>query len=256
MTLSTRWLTNRADDVVDSVALFERRRWSRRLRAWRPLLVGGTLVATVCVLAWVVLVSSWLGMRHLDVHGLHRAGSADITAADVIAAAHVAAGTPLARIDLGTVEARIEAIPAVAAATVHRSWPQALVVTVTERQPVAAVSSRGRWWLMDETGVLFGSSSSPAPGRPVVDLGAGAGTETRRQVAAVLGALPPDLVAATTRVTAASQDSIALHLRDGAEVRWGSAADSATKASVLRALLPQKAPFYDVSVPAQPATKG
>jgi cell division protein FtsQ len=199
-----------------------------------------------------VLMSSWLGLRQLDVQGLHRLGTAEVTRA-----AAVAPGTPLARIDLGAVERRVEAIPAVAAATAHRSWPGGLVISVTERQPVAAVPLRGHWWLMDQTGFLFGAAASRAPGLPVADLGSGtaANEGTRRQVGAVLAALPPDLTTATARVTASSQDSIALHLRSGAEVRWGSAAESGVKANVLRALLHQRATFYDVSVPAQPALR-
>jgi cell division protein FtsQ len=109
---------------------------------------------------------------------------------------------------------------------------------------------------MDRTGFLFAPSESPDVGRPVVDLGPSAGLETRRQVATVLGVLPPDLAIVTARVTAASQDSILLHLRNGSQVRWGSAAESATKATVLRALLHLKARFYDVSAPGQPATHG
>jgi cell division protein FtsQ len=239
------------DGVVDSTALFERRRWRRRLRAWRPRLIAALLVAAAVFLGWVVLFSSWLGMRHLDVQGLHR-----VTTAEVTAAVAVAPGTPLARVDLDAVQARVEAIPAVASATVHRGWPHTLVVTVAERQPVAAVHADGAWWLMDRTGALFGSGSTPAPGRPIVEVGAGAGSETLSQVASVLGQLPADLMARTKEVTASSEDSITVHLTDGAEVHWGSAAASAEKAAVLRALLAHKALYYDVSVPSQPATKG
>jgi cell division protein FtsQ len=239
------------DDVVDSVARFERRQWGRRLRGWRPLFIAVLATGLVVFLAWVVLISSWLGMQHLRVAGTHRVSPADVTRA-----ADIAPGTPLARLDLGAIEARVEAIPAVAAATVHRSWPRSVEITVVERRPVAAVSLRGRWWLMDRTGALFGASSRPDPGQPVVDLGSSAGIETRGQVAVVLAALPPDLAAACARVTAATQDSIELHLRDGAEVQWGSSSDSVEKASVLRALLHLKARYYDVSVPGQPATRG
>lgn len=241
----------KVDDVVDSAALFERRRWIRRLEAWRPLLVGGLVVGVVVLLAWVVLFSTWLGMRHLEVAGLHR-----VTTAEVAAAVAVAPDTPLARVDLDAVQARIEAIPAVASATVHRGWPHTMEVTIREREPVAVVRARGSWWLMDETGVLFGAVGSPDPGQPIVQIDARGTLETRQQVASVLGMLPPDLAAATKRVSAVSEDSITLHLTDGSQVRWGSSTGSIEKAAVLRALLPRQARYYDVSVPSQPALRG
>ena len=43
-------------------------------------------------------------------------------------------------------------------------------------------------------------------------------------------------------------------LRDGRQVVWGSAEDSAAKAEVLVALLKEPAKRYDVSVPGQPTT--
>jgi cell division protein FtsQ len=239
-----------ADAVVDSAALFGRRRWSRRLRSWRPMLLGVLLVLVVGFLTWVVFASTWLGMRHLDVEGLHR-----VTEAEVAAAADVAPGTPLARVDLDAVQARVEAIPAVAAATVHRGWPHTIGVTVTERRPVAAVHSGDGWWLMDRTGALFEPTPDPQPGQTVVEVGPGAGPETLRQVASVLGLMPADLAARTLRVTASTEDSITLQLSGGAEVRWGSASASAEKARVLQALVHHKASYYDVSVPSQPATK-
>ncbi len=239
------------DGVVDSAARFGRRRWSRRLRAWRPLVVVGVLVVLVVFATWVVFFSSWLGMRTVDVQGLHR-----VTSAEVVSAADIAPGTPLARVSLDSVQARVESIPAVASATVHRAWPHTVTVTVTERRPVAAVHTDGSWWLMDHTGALFDSTPTATPGQPVVEVARGAGPETLRQVADVLGQLPGDLAARTLTVSAATEDSITLHLTGGAQVRWGSATASSEKAAVLRALLHHKASLYDVSVPSQPATKG
>jgi cell division protein FtsQ len=50
-------------------------------------------------------------------------------------------------------------------------------------------------------------------------------------------------------VTAATEDSVQLHLTDGGLVRWGSSQDSATKARVLAVLLPRHARVYDVTAP-------
>jgi cell division protein FtsQ len=239
-------------DAVDSVALFGQRRWRSRLVAWRRWLVLVLAFGLVAFTGWVVLFSTWLGLRQVDVQGVHR-----VSAAEVQRVVAVAQGTPLARVDLNAVEARVESIPAVATASVHRGWPHSLVVDVTERQPVAVVHRQGSWWLMDRTGALFGASTSRDPAEPIAQVDGGAGSRTLREVAGVLGELPADLATATKRVSASSPDSITVQLADGSQVRWGNASESGVKAAVLRALREHhKAAFYDVSVPSQPATRG
>ncbi len=239
------------DGVVDSAALFERRRWRRRLLAWRPRLIGCLLVLVAVFVCWVVLFSSWLGMHQLDVDGLHR-----VTDAEVTAAANIAPGTPLARVNLDAVQARVEAIPAVASATVHRGWPHTIVVTVTERQPVAAVHADGSWWLMDRTGALFGSAADPEPGRPIVEAGARAGHPDAQP-----GGHGARSAAGRRRRSDQAgdrfvEDSISLHLTNGAEVHWGSASDSDEKADVLRALLDTRPRSTTSASPPSPPTKG
>jgi cell division protein FtsQ len=130
------------------------------------------------------------------------------------------------------------------------------VVSVTERRPVALVSRDGTWWLMDKTAVLYAKAQTRGPSEPIVELQGDPGPQTLPQVASVLGSLPPGLLTATSRVTASSMDSITLVLKNGSQVRWGSAAGSVQKAEVLQALLHHKARIYDVTIPSQPATHG
>lgn len=236
--------------VVDSTSRFGRRQWRRRVRRARPWLIGLAVFIAVVFGAWVVLFSSWLGLRTVDV-----LGAPEITATQVSDAAHVAPGTPLARVNLDAVEARVEAIPAVASATVHRSWPHTIVVTVTARLPVAAIERDGQWWVMDKTGVLFRKTSGPDPVEPVVAVSGPPSTQTLTEIATVLGALPDSLLSTTRQVSAASPDSITLELKNGDVVMWGSAADSSQKVKVLDALMKHKATRYDVSIPSQPALK-
>ncbi len=49
-------------------------------------------------------------------------------------------------------------------------------------------------------------------------------------------------------------DDVALTLRSGDLVRWGSVEDADLKASVLAALMKRKASVYDVSAPRLPTT--
>jgi cell division protein FtsQ len=88
--------------------------------------------------------------------------------------------------------------------------------------------------------------------RPTVS----AGTEALREAAVVVAALPDDLAARVDHVTVETVDQVTLVLRDGRQVLWGSAEESALKAEVLAELLAvQKAGVYDVSVPGSPTTR-
>ena len=71
---------------------------------------------------------------------------------------------------------------------------------------------------------------------------------------AVLAALPADISARLVSISATTRDDVALTLRSGALVRWGSAQQPEFKAEVLRALLRHKRAVYDVSAPELPTT--
>ena len=79
--------------------------------------------------------------------------------------------------------------------------------------------------------------------------------EALAEGAGVVAALPTDLATKVDYAEVLSVDQITLRLRDGREVRWGSAEQSAEKAEVLQALLARKAQGYDVSVPGQPTIR-
>lgn len=236
-------------DTLDRVAGLPQRRWTRRLRAVRPWLIGAAAVVVVAFGVWVVLFSSWLGVRTVQVEGTTTTSPRQVTRA-----VDVPPGTPLARVDLGAVRARVEAIPTIASVSVARGWPHTLVVQVTERRPVADLFRDGSWWLVDESGVIYTTTPAPARDLPVVQLDGSPSRETLPEMAAVLRSLPADLLSRTSRVRAASMDSITLLLKDGRQVHWGSGAESSQKAAVLRVLLRTKATVIDVSVPSHPAT--
>lgn len=229
---------------------FARRAWRARLLRFRPLLVAFGLVVVVGLGTWVVFWSSWLTAAEVRV-----AGQQTVDEQRVVAAAQVDLGTPLVRLDLDAIRARVAALPPVASVSVHRSWPHTVSIDIAERQPVAAVEQRGSWWVMDADGVVFRKTGNQQPGLPEVAVRASAPSQTRAEAARVVASLPADLLSAVTRVSAGSMDSITLQLRNGREVRWGSSAESPRKVEVLAVLLDRvEASVYDVRVPEQPTT--
>lgn len=226
---------------------FARRQWGRRLRALRPYALGLLVVGLVGFAVWAVFFSTWLAVDDVEVDGAEL-----LTADEVVSTADIRLGTPLARVDLDDVTERIEDIPEVAEASVHRSWPHTVTITVTERTPLAAVRQRGEWWVMDREGVVFRKTGERDPSVPVVQLPNSLGPEALGEVAEVVESLPEDLLDQTKRVHAVTMDSITVKLDGRREIVWGSAAESGRKIEVLRVLLEKPGRVYDVSVPEQP----
>jgi cell division protein FtsQ len=234
-----------------SADAFARRRRSARRRRWLRV---GLVVLPLAVLAagaWVVLQSSLLAVTTVDVVGAQR-----VSTGQVRGAAEVPLGRPLARVDLGSVERRVEQLPAVASAVATRVWPHTVRITVVERRPVAVARSASGWQLLDEHAVDIGATSTAPPGLPVLALDP-ATTDPAVLLAAtqVAAELPPRLRARVEQVVARSPDDVRLALVSGEAVRWGSADDGTLKAQVLAALMRKPAHVYDVSAPDAPTTR-
>jgi cell division protein FtsQ len=206
-----------------------RRRW-----AW--------LAAAVAVAAgWAVWFSGLFAVRDVAV-----VGSDTRPAREVVAAAHVPMGRPLARVDTGAVRRRVAALPGVESVRVVRAWPSTVRIEVTEREPVAVVQRDGGLWLVDGGGVVFERVGSRPPGLPRLDLTADAAGRAALEVAR---ALPVSLRTLVERISARTPESVELRLRDGRTVVWGGSDRNGEKARVLRALLHQPGQSYDVSTP-------
>ena len=234
--------------LKDNVARLRPPRLTPRISA---AALGAALVAVLAGAAvWAFFFSSWLSAQDVSV-----TGSSAVLSSDVQRAAAVSLGTPLARLDLDGIRARVQDIPEVRSAVVSRDWPHTVSIHIVERQPVAVVKRNGTWWSVDDDGHLFGDSPRRRPGLPMLVVPLLEGSDSLTEAASVAAALPSDLRRATGRLSATSMDSVTLHLRGHREVMWGSAADSDRKVEVLRALLLHtKASVYDVSVPEQPTT--
>lgn len=247
-----------------STARFAERARARRNLARRQLVIAVAVAVAVVGLGWLLFASPVLALDPVEV-AVEGAGT--VVAVDqvqAVVAAH--AGTPLPRLDTVALRDDLLDVPGVREARVTRAWPTGLTVTLVAREPVAAVpddadsssATTPGFALLDQDGVQVGRVDAAPAGLPVVDVPVG----DKRTLAAVLGVLeqlPPDLLAQVQGVSARTQDTVTMQLRDGVRVDWGSAHETPLKIAVLGALRASPAAagstVIDVSAPRLPITK-
>ncbi|MBD1593849.1 FtsQ-type POTRA domain-containing protein [Arthrobacter sp. S1_S22] len=242
--------------AAENVLAFPEPKGKRRKR--NILAVAGTLIALVAGLLAVATFSPVLAVDTISVSGTRL-----LTPAQVETALEPLRGKPLPQISDDEVARLLEPLVQVKAVSVEARPPSGLAVAVRERVPVALVKQGEQYQLVDVEGVQLAATADPASvSLPVIDGGAGAiGQDLFRATAAVLGALPADVLARLSNASAQSVDAVELKLVDGQTIIWGNAGEKELKAKVLAALLKVPADpknpvkVYDVSVPRHPVTR-
>jgi cell division protein FtsQ len=225
----------------------------RRAYPVRAALFGALVLAILGGGAWALLGSSLLVVRHVDVTGNRLVG-----AAKVRAAAGLRTGQPLARVDTAAAARRVERIAAVLSATVSRSWPDTIVITIRERTPQLAVLAAGGYDLVDEYGVSVRRVAHLPAGLPLLSPRPAVlrGNGGVRAAALVLRQLPRALRSRLTSISAPSGATVTLHLSGGVTVLWGAPGHAARKWAELEQLFGTHARYYDISDPSTAVTQG
>lgn len=233
----------------------------RRLRVLLVVLGLGALVG----IAYLVTRSPVLDVDTVAVRASSPAGpEADLrtTADEVMTASGIDAGDPMLYLDAGAAASRVEELPWIAEASVDKSYPGDITITVTERVPVgwvrvaeeqvALVDRSGRVLADDEKLALYipelrGVGALPSPG----------GTLDGADAARIAAALPEELLGHVVAIALDGPDARLL-LREGGEVRLGDPAavdvdDALAAAEAVRASLGERPVSYiDVRVPGAP----
>lgn len=241
-----RLVRARSDAVPPSVRRFMRRARQRRLRAAAPWAAAAGLVLLALLTAWVVYGTGLFGVREVRVVGARL-----VTVDQVRTAAAVPDGTPLAGVDLTAVSERVGELAPVFRATVSRDWPDALLIEVVERSPVAvAPRGTGEYVILDAEGVVFQTVSRRPAELPVVRLAKpGPDDPATRDALRVLDVLTPELRERLVELVVEGPAQIRLRLRQDRTVIWGDASRSDDKARVATGLLGQRGRIIDVSAP-------
>lgn len=226
-----------------------------RRRRVAAAVVAVFLLSALALVVRVVLYDS----RLLDVQGVQVEGISTLPETDIVGAAAVPIGAPLASIDLGGVAARVAQVPAVASAVVTRSWPHTVTVTVVERTPVASATTPAGVALVDAGGLVY--PGTPPPGLPRLVFGAvGPDDPSTRSALAALATLPPPIRSQvlTVDATVAGSDvpgQVTFGLTGNRQVVWGTGDRAAEKAAVLVPLLTQPGRVFDVTSPDLPTIR-
>ncbi|MFR9722256.1 cell division protein FtsQ/DivIB [Streptomyces sp. MS19] len=243
----------------------------RLARLLRPR--GRRLLVLVLVLTaalggfstWALYGSGWLRVEDVAVE--RDGGPRELTEAQLLEAAAVPVGSPLASLDTGAVRDRLlAALPRLKSADVERSWPHGVALRVTEREAALLQATGDGFSEVDEDGVAFAEVPEALPGVPVLELDLSDSPSARRfgeervrgAAVSVVRALPDAVRGELRRVRATSYDAITLELSGDRTVRWGSAERAGEKADALTAVL-EAAPgaaHFDVSAPSVPAVSG
>jgi cell division protein FtsQ len=244
--VARRWRLVRAPNVAipASVRRFNQRARAHRLRSARPWIIAVLVLVIAGIGAWVIFGTSALGVERIQVKGSGFVGDQAVRAA-----AQVDMGTPLASIDLDAIARKVERLPGVRVAHVHRDWPSTLIIDVTRRTAVAAVPIGKTYVLLDASGVAFRRVSA-TPTITLITLRSPGRDDPATQAAlSVLRSLPADIRDELVSMTAATPADVTLILQGHRRVIWGDASDNAAKGRVATSLLRRPGTVIDVSAP-------
>jgi len=226
----------------------EVRRQEGRRRLRKLLIAVGVLA--VLGLLWGLTYSSFVDVDRVVVTGDGHTSNAEIRSA-----AAIGLGQPMAYLDTSAAEHRIEVLPWVASASVHRDLPGTVSIDVVERVPIVATPiDGGGWRLFDAEGHALGDVPAlPAgvvamsgPVKPV-PVGAVVGDQ---QLAAIdaTALLPVPLKARVGAVAWADDGTIDLQLAPAGTIRLGPPTDLPAKYLAAVAVLDELGPDATVGV--------
>jgi cell division protein FtsQ len=229
------------------------------------------LLVTVVVCCTAGLV--WLALESplLSVHATSVSGARHETTEQVLRAAAIKHGTALMFLDTKAVAERVERLPWVQSASVHKSWPTKVSIAVAERTPVAWLARPGaapanRYAIVDATGRVLANAARLYPGLVQIRETRGAPAPGARipaaELARVIGGMPAQLRALSASIALGPQGVTIRLLPTAAsgEIRLGALDATRDKLAAALAVLTRLGALHahvhyiDVEVPSVPAT--
>ena len=244
-----------AVEVDINVRIRERAKARRRLLLHRFLVITA-IVTAVVVTVWSVWFSPIFALEkeRITITGMEESQADSL----IVPVVDPYVGTPLPRLSTGSLHTQIEEFPEVVSATVVRSWPRGLLVTIEPRVPAGMVVVDGGYALVGSDGVTVEVVPDQVEGLPLITVSA---TEEDKMVPQAESALEvwdslPQPVQSQVESITVEGSLVSLSLTTGAEVVWGDSEESDIKAEVLGVLVDQHpADVYDLRDPRRPVVR-
>lgn len=243
----------------------EQRAKRQRTQYLRYILrIVGVVVAVLAIIFGCIFVyrSDLFHVNNVQVNG-----SEHLTSQEITSIAAVSDDSTLLRLDSAGIKERLEDNAWVQSASIHRVFPDTIVIDITEREPgaVAKINDKSNWvistdgaWLSAATTddwenamkIVDVSPSMPAPisGSMCADGGIINALE-------ILNSISDDLRSRIVSISAESSIKTSLNLEDGVTVAFGDSSDIDVKEAVINSLLSEyagKISYINVRVPTRP----
>lgn len=204
------------------------------------------LVILAVVAWWSLYQSKWFIAQEVTITGNSR-----LSAEQISMVAAVPIGNSLMSINPEVISEQIQALPEIKVATVERGWPHAILITVTERTPIAVAATVSGYNLIDADGINAGVVAAPPAGLLVI----AAEPDSPAMTSAIqaLAAIPAEW--AITGLSAPTQDSVVATLGNGVVITLGSGERAEDKVEVAQALMEKGYLVINVSAPDAPTIK-
>ena len=167
------------------------------------------------------------------------------------ATAAVPIGNSLMSINPAAISEQLMALPEINLVTVERGWPNAILITVTERTPIAVAATATGFNLIDAQGLNAGTVAAVPPGLLVIS--AQPDSPAMTNAIQALAAIPAKW--AITGLSAPTQDSVSATLGNGVVVIFGSGERTGDKVEVAQALIEKGYTVINVSAPGAPTVR-
>lgn len=205
------------------------------------------LVLRFCgVMVSLLAAASLPGSAVFAVHDISVQGNQHLSPAAVVARSGIRPGDPRFAVSPVRVAARVETLPRVARAWIHLALDGRVTIEIVERAEHAVLAFGGRYLILDRSGLVMDSASSP--GRlPVVTtdrfapawIQIGERVPDARVILAIdaLDEVPPAVVGQGTKIRVNAAGELVLVTPDGITVRLGPSRGLRERAAVLEQLL-------------------
>jgi cell division protein FtsQ len=224
-------------DLVEPAPLMTRQRVGRTRRRRNRARWGGRVAAgagTLALAAGLAAAGHWaFTTPRLAVASVTVEGASRVSRDRILAAAAIAPGTNILRIDPAAVTARLEALVEIRRAEIIRELPDRLTIRIEERRPFTLVHAGRLHWLDEEARLIGAEAQAVVPPAPVISglsdeelaaMRSAPGPKARAAISLVRALVRSGsaLSAEISEIDMSRREGPVLYTLDGIEVRLGT----------------------------------